>query len=78
MRTIATEELHGWAIAQRIQLLSNNGLQVKQGSLYLALQRLNRQGWITADWAVSENNRPPDPSTSIGSMLSPSSQSSRL
>ena len=50
MRTIATEELHGWAIAQRIQILSNDVLQVNQGSLYPALQRLERQGWIAADW----------------------------
>jgi transcriptional regulator len=57
MRTIATETLHGWAIAQRIQLLSNEVLQVNQGSLYPALQRLERQGWITADWGVSEANR---------------------
>jgi PadR family transcriptional regulator, regulatory protein PadR len=57
MRTIATEELHGWAIAQRIQLLSKDVLQVNQGSLYPALQRLERQGWITADWGVSETNR---------------------
>jgi PadR family transcriptional regulator PadR len=57
MRTIATEPLHGWAIAQRIQLLSRDVLQVNQGSLYPALQRLERQGWITADWGVSETNR---------------------
>jgi PadR family transcriptional regulator PadR len=57
MRTIATEKLHGWAIAQRIQLLSNDVLQINQGSLYPALQRLERQGWITADWGVSESNR---------------------
>ena len=57
MRTIAREKLHGWAIAQRIQLLSNDVLQVNQGSLYPALQRLERQGWITADWGVSETNR---------------------
>ena len=57
MRTIATEKLHGWAIAQRIQLLSKNVLQVNQGSLYPALQRLERQGWIAADWGVSENHR---------------------
>jgi transcriptional regulator len=57
MRTIASEKLHGWAIAQRIQFLSNDVLQVNQGSLYPALQRLERQGWITADWGVSENNR---------------------
>src|SRR5918992_4977631 len=57
MRTIVTEPLHGWAIAQRIQLLSKDVLQVNQGSLYPALQRLERQGWITADWGASENNR---------------------
>ena len=57
MRTIVSEKLHGWAIAQRIQLLSNDVLQVNQGSLYPALQRLERQGWITADWGVSETNR---------------------
>ena len=57
MRTIATEKLHGWAIAQRIRLLSKDVLQVNQGSLYPALQRLERQGWITADWGVSEANR---------------------
>ncbi len=57
MRTIASEQLHGWAIAQRIQLLSKDVLQVNQGSLYPALQRLERQGWVTADWGVSETNR---------------------
>jgi PadR family transcriptional regulator PadR len=57
MRTIASETLHGWAIAQRIQLLSHDVLQVNQGSLYPALQRLERQAWITADWGVSETNR---------------------
>jgi transcriptional regulator len=57
LRTIATEPLHGWAIAQRIQILSNDVLRVNQGSLYPALQRLERQGWLTADWAQSENNR---------------------
>jgi len=57
MRTIAQEPHHGWAIAQRIQTLSNDVLQVNQGSLYPALQRLERQGWITADWGASETNR---------------------
>ncbi len=57
MRTIATQPLHGWAIAQRIQLLSKDVLQVNQGSLYPALQRLERQGWITAEWGLSETNR---------------------
>jgi len=57
LRTIQTDAMHGWAIAQRIQSLSKDVLQVNQGSLYPALQRLERQGWITADWGVSENNR---------------------
>jgi|SRR5687767_2554993 len=57
MRAIAREDLHGWAIAQRIRQLSEDVLQVNQGSLYPALQRLERQGWITADWGVSETKR---------------------
>ena len=57
MKTIALEPLHGWAIAQRIRQLSDDILQVQQGSLYPALQRLERHGWITAEWGASENNR---------------------
>jgi PadR family transcriptional regulator, regulatory protein PadR len=57
LRTISREPQHGWAIAQRIQLISRDVLQVNQGSLYPALQRLERGGWITADWGTSENNR---------------------
>ena len=57
LRTIAPEPMHGWAIAQRIQQISNDLLRVQQGSLYPALHRLEHQGWITADWGVSENNR---------------------
>jgi transcriptional regulator len=57
MKTIALEPLHGWAIAQRIRQLSDDVLQLQQGSLYPALQRLERQGWIDADWGASENNR---------------------
>jgi PadR family transcriptional regulator len=57
LKTIGLEPLHGWAIAQRIRQLSNDVLLVQQGSLYPALQRLERQGWITADWGASENNR---------------------
>ena len=57
LRTLQTEPLHGWAIAQRIRQLSDEILQVQQGSLYPALQRLEKQGWITADWGASENNR---------------------
>jgi PadR family transcriptional regulator, regulatory protein PadR len=57
MRTIALEPMHGWAIAQRIQHISDDLLRVRQGSLYPALHRLEHQGWITADWGASENNR---------------------
>ena len=57
MRTIGLEPLHGWAIAQRIQQISDDQLRVAQGSLYPALHRLEHQGWITAEWGASENNR---------------------
>ncbi len=57
MRTIALGPMHGWAIAQRIQQISGDLLRVQQGSLYPALHRLEHQGWITADWGASENNR---------------------
>ena len=57
MRTIALEPLHGWAISQRIQQISDDLLRVAQGSLYPALHRLEHQGWITAEWGTSENNR---------------------
>jgi transcriptional regulator len=57
MRTIALEPLHGWAIAQRIQQISDEQLRVQPGSLYPALHRLEHQGWITAEWGASDNNR---------------------
>jgi PadR family transcriptional regulator, regulatory protein PadR len=57
LKTIALEPRHGWAIAERIRQVSNEVLQVNQGSLYPALQRLERQGWITAAWGTSDNNR---------------------
>ena len=57
LRTIALEPLHGWAIAQRIQQITHAVVQVPQGSLYPALHRLERQGWIAATWDVSTNNR---------------------
>jgi transcriptional regulator len=57
MRTIALQPMHGWAIAQRIQQISDELLRVQQGSLYPALHRLEHQGWITADWGASDNNR---------------------
>lgn len=57
LRTIAIEPQHGWAISQRIQLISSDVLRVQQGSLYPALHRLERRGWITAEWGASDNNR---------------------
>jgi transcriptional regulator len=57
MRTIALQPMHGWAIARRIQQISDDLLRVQQGSLYPALHRLEHQGWITAEWGASENNR---------------------
>ena len=57
MRTIAPEPLHGWAIAQRIQQVSDELLRVQQASLYPALHRLEHQGWIAAEWGASDNNR---------------------
>ena len=57
LRTLQTERLHGWAIAERIQQISQDVLQINQGSLYPALHRLEHQGWIEADWAVSELGR---------------------
>ena len=57
LRTLQTQPLHGWAISERIQQLSEDVLQVNQGSLYPALHRLERRGWIEAEWAVSELGR---------------------
>src|SRR5215467_8882688 len=57
LRSIALAPLHGWAISQRIQQVTRDVVQVPQGSLYPALHRLERRGWITASWDVSENNR---------------------
>jgi PadR family transcriptional regulator PadR len=57
LKTISLEPLNGWAIAKRITQISNDILQVQQGSLYPALHRLETQGWIKAEWKDSENNR---------------------
>ena len=57
LRSLALQPLHGWAIAQRIELCSGKVLLVQQGSLYPALHRMEEQGWITAEWGESENNR---------------------
>jgi PadR family transcriptional regulator, regulatory protein PadR len=57
LKTISLEPMNGWAIAKRITQISKDVLQVQQGSLYPALHRLEHQGWITAEWKDSENNR---------------------
>src|SRR6266498_4210423 len=57
LRTLQTEALHGWAISERIQQISGDVLQVNQGSLYPALHRLEHQGWIEAEWGLSELGR---------------------
>ncbi len=57
LKTISLEPMNGWAIAKRIVQVSNNILQVQQGSLYPALHRLEHQGWMKAEWKDSENNR---------------------
>jgi len=57
LRTLSLEPLHGWAVAERIQQISSDVLRVQQGSLYPALHRLERRGWIKARWGTSENNR---------------------
>ncbi len=57
LKTLELEPMHGWGITQRIQQVSEDVLQVNQGSLYPALHRLEEQGWISATWKTSENNR---------------------
>ncbi len=57
LRTLALGPNHGWAISERIHQISSRVLQVQQGSLYPALHRLERRGWIASRWGISENNR---------------------
>ena len=57
LRALRGGEMHGWAISERIQLISQDVLQVNQGSLYPALHRLEHRGWIKAEWSVSELGR---------------------
>lgn len=57
LKTLSLEPMHGWGISQRIQDLSRGVLDVNQGSLYPALQRLEHRGWITSRWDTTENNR---------------------
>lgn len=57
LKTVALEPQHGWAIAQRLRQISSATLQIRQGSLYPALHRLERRGWIKAEWRVSDQHR---------------------
>lgn len=57
LQTLAHEPMHGWGITQRIEERSRQVLQVNQGSLYPALERMRRRGWIRSEWRTTENNR---------------------
>jgi len=57
LKTLALEPRHGWAISERLAQISGATLTIRQGSLYPALHRLERHGWIKASWGTSENNR---------------------
>jgi len=57
LKTLTLEPMHGWGISQRIQQVSSGFLEVNQGSLYPALQRLELKGWIDSEWRTTENNR---------------------
>jgi transcriptional regulator len=57
LRTLSLGPQHGWAISERVQQVSSDVLKIQQGSLYPALHRLERRGWIKAEWGTSDNNR---------------------
>ena len=57
LKTLASGPMHGWGVSQRILVLSQDVLQVNQGSLYPALYRLVAQGWVSSEWRQSDNNR---------------------
>lgn len=57
LRILALGPQHGWAVSERVQQMSSDVLRIQQGSLYPALHRLERKGWIRARWGVSDNNR---------------------
>ena len=57
LRVVALRPIHGYAIVQRIQQLSGDALQIRQGSLYPALYRLEKQGWLASDWKTTEGGR---------------------
>ena len=57
LKTLSLAPMHGWGISQRVQQISNGVLEVNQGSLYPALQRLEKVGLVTSDWDTTDNNR---------------------
>jgi transcriptional regulator len=57
LKTLSLQAMHGWGITQRIEQMSSEVLRVNQGSLYPALERLKRRGWISSAWRTTENNR---------------------
>src|SRR5688572_16218128 len=57
LKTLSAQPMHGFGIARRIQLVTDDVLQVEEGSLYPALYRMENKGWVTADWGITENNR---------------------
>jgi PadR family transcriptional regulator len=57
LKVLSLQPLHGWAIAERLRQVSNAMLQIPQGSIYPALHRLERRGWVAAEWGPSDNNR---------------------
>ena len=57
LKTLSLSEMHGWGISQRVQQMSGGEFAMNQGSLYPALQRLEKDGLITSDWGVTDNNR---------------------
>lgn len=57
LKTVSLQPQHGWAISERVQQISSDALQVRQGSLYPALHRLERRGWIKARWGITDSNR---------------------
>jgi PadR family transcriptional regulator PadR len=57
LKVLSLEPMHGWGVSERIQQVTDDALQVNQGSLYPSLHRLTREGWIRSEWRVTENNR---------------------
>jgi len=57
LRVLSAGEMHGWGISQRLTIVSREALQLQEGTLYPALYRMEAKGWITSEWASSDNNR---------------------